>query len=86
MCGLDRSDFHPKEARLLLKGKGRIDKEPIDLANATVKAISDWLASMGESRSPALFVSSRDTRLSVDRLYQIVGGLAQAAGIERDAC
>jgi integrase/recombinase XerC len=37
---------------------------------------------MGESKSPALFVSSRDTRLSVDRLYQIVGGLAQAAGIE----
>ena len=62
-------------------GKGRIDKEPIDLAPATVEAISDWLASMGESGSAALFVSSRDTRLSVDRLYQIVGGLAAAAGI-----
>ena len=36
---------------------------------------------MGESKSAALFVSSRDTRLSVDRLYQIVGGLAAAAGI-----
>ena len=82
VCGLDRADFHPKEARLLLKGKGRIDKEPIDLAAATVEAISDWLVSMGESKSPALFVSSRDTRLSVDRLYQIVRGLA-AAGIER---
>jgi site-specific recombinase XerD len=65
------------------KGKGRIDKEPIDLAPATVEAISDWLASMGESISPALFVSSRDTRISVDRLYQIVGGLAAAAGIDR---
>jgi integrase/recombinase XerC len=83
VCGLDRSDFHAIEARLYLKGKGRIDKEPINLAPATVEAISDWLASMGESRSPALFVSSRDTRLSVDRLYQIVGGLAAAAGIER---
>jgi integrase/recombinase XerC len=82
VCGLDRADFHPGDARLYLKGKGRIDKEPIDLAPATVEAISDWLASMGESRSPALFVSSRDTRLSVDRLYQIVGGLAAAAGIE----
>ena len=68
---------------MLLKGKGRIDKEPIDLANATVEAISGWLASMGESRSTALFVSSRDTRLSVDRLYQIVGELAEMAGIER---
>jgi integrase/recombinase XerC len=83
VCGLDRSDFYPGEARLYLKGKGKIDKEPIDLAAATVKAISDWLASMGESNSPALFVSSRDTRLSVDRLYQIVGGLASAAGIDR---
>jgi integrase/recombinase XerC len=76
-----RADFHALEARLYLKGKGRIDKEPIDLAQATVEAISDWLASMGETRSPALFFSSRDTRLSVDRLYQIVGGLAEAAGI-----
>ena len=83
VCGLDRSDFHALEARLYLKGKGKIDKEPIDLAAATVEAISDWLVSMGESKSPALFVSSRDTRLSVDRLYQIVGGLAAAAGIER---
>ena len=83
VCGLDRSDFHPGEARLYLKGKGRIDKEPIDLAPATVEAISEWLRSMGESKSPALFVSSRDTRLSVDRLYQIVGGLAEAAGIDR---
>jgi integrase/recombinase XerC len=81
VCGLDRADFHAEDARLYLKGKGRIDKEPIDLAPATVEAISDWLASMGESKSPALFVSSRDTRLSVDRLYQIVGGLAEAAGI-----
>ena len=75
-------DFHPREARLYPKGKGRIDKEPIDPAAATVEAISDWLASIGESESPALFVSSRDTRLSVDRLYQIVGGLAESAGIE----
>jgi integrase/recombinase XerC len=81
VCGLDRADFHPGEARLYLKGKGRIDKEPIDLAPATVEAIADWLASMGESGSPALFVSSRDARLSVDRLYQIVGGLSAAAGI-----
>jgi integrase/recombinase XerC len=83
VCGLDREDFYPAEARLLLKGKGRMDKEWIDLAPATVEAISDWLACMGETKSPALFVSSRDTRLSADRLYQIVGELAVAAGIDR---
>jgi integrase/recombinase XerC len=67
----------------MLKGKGRIDKEPIDLAPATVEAILDWLASMGESESLALFVPSGISRLSVDRLYQIIEGLAQAAGIEQ---
>jgi integrase/recombinase XerC len=83
VCGLDRDDFYPAEARLLLKGKGQLDKEWIDLAPATVQAISAWLASMGKTSSPALFVSSRDTRLSVDRLYQIVRDLAAAAGIDR---
>jgi integrase/recombinase XerC len=83
VCGLDRADFYPQEARLMLKGKGQLDKESIDLAPATIDAISDWLASMGESQSPALFVSSRDIRLSVDRLYQIVGELAKVAGIDR---
>jgi integrase/recombinase XerC len=83
VCGLDRADFYPQEARLMLKGKGQLDKESIDLAPATVEAISDWLDSMGKSQSAALFVSSRDKRLSVDRLYQIVGELAKVAGIDR---
>lgn len=83
VCGLDRADFYPQEARLMLKGKGQLDKESIDLAPATVIAIVDWLDGMGESQSPALFVSSRDARLSVDRLYQIVGKLAKVAGIDR---
>jgi integrase/recombinase XerC len=83
ICGLDRVDFDAGEARIYLKGKGRIDKEPIDLAPETVDAISDWLSSTGESRSSALFVSSRDTRISADRLYEIVVGLGAAAGIDR---
>jgi integrase/recombinase XerC len=82
VCGLDREDFYHAEARLLLKGKGEIDKEWIDLAPATVEAISDWLASMGETKCPALFVSSRDNRLSTGRLYQIVRELAENAEIE----
>lgn len=83
ICGLDRSDFFWKEARLYLKGKGKIDKEPIDLAPATVEAICDWLAYMGESSNPALFISAQDTRISPGRLYEIVGELATAAGIDR---
>ncbi len=31
VCGLDRADFYPQEARLMLKGKGHLDKESIDL-------------------------------------------------------
>jgi len=36
-----RVNFHALEARLYLKGKGKIDKEPIDLAAAMVEAISE---------------------------------------------
>jgi integrase/recombinase XerC len=82
VCGLDRSDFRPGEARLYLKGKGRIDKESIDLAPVTVYAISDWLDSI-QTTSPALFLSSRDGRLSPDRIYGIVLNLGAAAGIDR---
>lgn len=82
VCGLDRADFRPREARLYLKGKGRIDKESIDLAPVTVYAISDWLDSI-QTTSPALFLSSRDGRLSPDRIYGIVLNLGAAAGIDR---
>jgi integrase/recombinase XerC len=83
VCALDRADFQPGEASLYLKGKGRIDKEAIDLAPATVEAISEWLASMSDTSCPALFVTNRNTRLSEPRLYQLVTGLARMAGIER---
>ncbi len=51
----------------MLKGKGKIDKEPIDLAPATVDAISDWFARMGESKSPALTGAQK-----VDRFYSAI--------------
>lgn len=83
VCGLDRADFYPSEGRLMLKGKGRIDKEPLDLAPATVQAISTWLSSMGDSFCPAMFITSKNTRLSSNRLYEIVCNLAKSAGIDR---
>jgi integrase/recombinase XerC len=84
VCGLDRSDFRPGEARLYLKGKGRIDKEPIDLASRTVDAISDWLTSFdATATNPALFLSSRDRRLAPEAVYDIVSSLAESAGIDR---
>jgi integrase/recombinase XerC len=92
VCGLDRADFRAGEARLLLRGKGRIDKEPLDLAPVTVAAIADWLtvaAAWQSSRGlaqveSALFLSSRNTRLSASQLYKVVRELAAAAdSIER---
>jgi integrase/recombinase XerC len=92
VCGLDRADFRAGEARLLLRGKGRIDKEPLDLAPVTVAAIADWLTVAADWQSmrgldqadSALFLSSRNTRLSASQLYKMVRELAAAAdSIER---
>ena len=87
VCGLDRADFRCGEARLMLRGKGRIDKEPLDLAPVTVAAIADWLTVAADWQSsrglaqvePALFLSSRNTRLSASQLYKMVRELAAAA-------
>jgi integrase/recombinase XerC len=84
ICGLDRFDFRPGESRLYLKGKGRIDKEPIDLAPRTVEAILEWLGSVDViATNPALFLSSRDRRLAPEAIYDIVSSLAESAGFDR---
>lgn len=90
ICGLDRADFRRGESRLMLKGKGRIDKEPIDLALVTVMAIAKWLAvsdswqaDRGLAPGIPLFISERNTRLSASHIYTIVRDLAAAAGIDK---
>jgi integrase/recombinase XerC len=90
ICGLDRTDFRRGESRLMLKGKGRIDKEPIDLALVTVMAIAKWVAvsdswqaDRGLPPGLPLFISERNTRLSASHIYTIVRDLAAAAGIDR---
>lgn len=83
ICGLDRSDFRPGEGRIYLKGKGRIDKESIDLAGATVDAVSVWVEEIGETDNLALFLSVRNLRFGANRLYDLVRDLAKQAGVDR---
>jgi integrase/recombinase XerC len=88
VCGLDRRRRRASFGRIFtlvklgctLRARGEsIRNRSIWLQLQLRRSRIGWR--VWESKSLALFVSSRDTRLSVDRLYQIVGGLAAAAGI-----
>ena len=87
---LDIGDFVPSSRILWVKGKGRSEKESVDLSPKTIQAICDWLAERGsagiKSSSP-LFISldsrSRGSRLSGDGLYKIVRCYCREAGIDK---
>lgn len=95
ICSLDVGDFD-KSGRLLILGKGKIQKSQIDLSPATTIAISQWLAakdnyrsrsvSCGESSDP-LFTSldrrSRGHRLDGSTIYRLVRDFSEAAGIDK---
>ena len=87
---LDIGDFIPSRRILWVKGKGRTEKESVDLSQKTIKAICDWLAdrgSQGIKSSSPLFISldsrSRGSRLSGDGLYKIVRCYCKDAGIDK---
>jgi integrase/recombinase XerC len=43
VCALDVGDFSPSERKLMILGKGKIAKIPIDLSSGATAAISHWL-------------------------------------------
>ena len=87
---LDIGDFVPSSRILWVKGKGRSEKESVDLSPKTIQAICDWLADRGSAgikSSFPLFISldsrSRGSRLSGDGLYKIVRCYCREAGIDK---
>ncbi|MFM7191714.1 MAG: tyrosine-type recombinase/integrase, partial [Microcystaceae cyanobacterium] len=96
VCSLNIEDYQPGEATLLIKGKGKLTKEPITLSSKAIYLISEWLGVIGEplrggeaSRlpdSPLFCTVDRATfghRLSGNAIYNIVRDTAKAAGIEK---
>jgi integrase/recombinase XerC len=51
VCGLDVGDFSASERKLMILGKGKIAKSPIDLSSGATAAISRWLEVRGSDAS-----------------------------------
>jgi len=77
-------DFVSKTA--FIRGKGRDDKEPIDLHPLTVKALADYLK-VNKIADGALFVSqsnnAKNKRLTTRAIRDIVKEILNALGIEK---
>jgi integrase/recombinase XerC len=86
---LNIGDFDPAAATLRILGKGRGTQcEVIDLGDATVEAIAQWLEASGGKRPDApLFTAldfhNRGHRLTGDGLRRIVVRLCDQAGIKK---
>lgn len=87
LTGLEISRIYAAEGYLVVRGKG--DKERmVPMSESAVECIADWMkdrARMGVAPSArdTLFISSRGTALTRQRVFQIVRALADAAGIRK---
>lgn len=81
-------DFDPDAGRLWIQGKGKQQKEAIDLSPQAIAAIEVWLAAREKTdrTSPLFCTLDRATyghRMSGNALYNIVRKTAAAAGIKK---
>ncbi|MFM7191262.1 MAG: tyrosine-type recombinase/integrase [Microcystaceae cyanobacterium] len=88
VCSLNIEDYQPGESTLLIKGKGKLTKEPITLSSKAIYLINGWLGGIGDRSldKPLFCTVDRATfghRLSGNAIYNIVRDSAKAAGITR---
>jgi integrase len=83
---LDISDLDLAGKRAFIQGKGRDDKEPVDLHPETIKTLKLYLKS-NKISSGALFVSRsnnhRNQRLTTRAIRGLVKGILNKLGIEK---
>ena len=88
---LDLSDYLPKEGRLMILGKGRVDKESIDLNPQVIEALDEWVAfrsglyfapKNGGERDSAMFISCNGRRLSGTDIFRILKNYADLAEVQ----
>jgi integrase/recombinase XerC len=72
IVSLDRSSFIPQESKLMILDKGTLELQSIDLNQAVVTAINDYLLAKLDSVNPALFVSNNGHRLDGKDIARIV--------------
>jgi len=84
---LDVSHWDPETARLSIMGKGRGDRELLDVVGApTCAALEAWLEVRGREPGP-LFIrcdhaADEVARLSGNAIYELVKSIGRAAGIK----
>lgn len=90
LAACDVADFDPEERALWILGKGRgREKDKIDLSDAAVAAIVDYLKARGAgAEGGPLFAScdptgKGDGRITPQGIYQVVRETARRAGIRK---
>jgi integrase/recombinase XerC len=91
VIAIDLSDYLPQEGRMMILGKGQIDKQSIDLNPGTIEALDDWVKfrsglyfapKNGSERDTAMFLSCNGLRLRGSDVAYILKGYADAAGVK----
>ena len=85
LCGLDTPDLDPREATLLLRGKGR-KQRLVPVGEPALEAVQRWLAGgrpqlAGRRPSGALFLNARGGRLSRVSVWSLLKRCGAAAGL-----
>jgi integrase/recombinase XerC len=91
VIAIDLSDYLPQEGRMMILGKGQIDKQSIDLNPGTIEALDDWVKfrsglyfapKNGSDRDTAMFLSCNGLRLRGSDVAYILKGYADTAGVK----
>jgi integrase/recombinase XerC len=88
-CRLDVEDIDLDGARIMVMGKGRMEKAPLTLPAPTVAVLREWLRRRGTVPGGPCFVafaksaiaSGKPVRLNPEAVSAMVSGHAAAAGI-----
>ncbi len=86
LCQVNVKDFDPQGRKLWIIGKGKVQRQSIDLSQQSVQAIQAWLELRGKCKAtePLFCTLDRATkghRLSGNAIYNLVRETGTAAGI-----
>jgi integrase/recombinase XerC len=82
--------WHYSPGKLMVLGKGKIDRQGLDISEGLAEALDHWVAIRNGlyfqpkkgGQSEALFLSCNGRRLSGDDIYQILRSYGDAAGVK----
>jgi integrase/recombinase XerC len=91
IVSLDLADYDRQGGRLMIMGKGKLDKDSIDLNASVREALDEWIAFRagllfapkdGSERDSALFLSCNGRRLCGTDIRRILQRYAEKAGVK----